>query len=174
MTSIKFPLLLDEIAAESENFEVIVHYVDLSSFQSVRNFCAKVLETEKKIDVLIHNAGYGGVLWRQISTDGIEYTMATNHYGPFLMTNLLIDLLKKSSARIVVVSSKSHTRSSLDPANETSLNPVGHWFPLKIYSNSKLSNVLFTFELSRRLEGTGERRICLFFSLLNFSQQEPP
>lgn len=82
--------------------------------------------------------------------------MATNHYGPFMMTNLLMELLKKSApCRIVVVSSKSHTVSFLDPNIEQHLNPLDYWFPLRIYANSKLANILFTFELARRLEGTG-------------------
>jgi NAD(P)-dependent dehydrogenase (short-subunit alcohol dehydrogenase family) len=146
----------DKIAAESENSEIILHHLDLSSFQSVREFCANVIETEPKIDILIHNAGYGGILSKAVSVDGIEYTMATNHYGPFLMTNLLIDLLKKSApCRIVVVGSKAHTLSFLDPTIQDHLNPVEFWPPFILYANSKLANLLFTFELARRLEGSG-------------------
>jgi NAD(P)-dependent dehydrogenase (short-subunit alcohol dehydrogenase family) len=146
----------EEIATESENSKIILHHLDLSSFQSVREFCANVIETEPKIDILIHNAGYGGILSKAVSVDGIEYTMATNHYGPFLMTNLLIDLLKKSApCRIVVVGSKAHTLSFLDPTIQDHLNPADFWFPLALYANSKLANLLFTFELARRLEGSG-------------------
>lgn len=109
-----------------------------------------------KIDILIHNAGYGGLCRRAVSADGIEYTMVANHYGPFLMTSLLMDLLKKSApCRIVIVSSKAHTLAFLDPTKDKDLNPLDYWFPLRIYSNSKLANLLFAFELARRLEGTG-------------------
>lgn len=91
-----------------------------------------------------------------MSVDGIECTMATNHYGPFLLTILLIDLLRKSSqCRIVVVGSKAHTLSNLDPTKKTHLNPLNHWFPMQLYFNSKFANLLFTFELARRLKGTG-------------------
>lgn len=146
----------DEIAAESENSKIILHQLDLSSFQSIREFCSAIIETEAKIDILIHNAGYGGVFRKAVSVDGIEYTMATNHYGPFLLTTLLMDFLKKSApCRIVVVGSKAHTVAFLDPSKEEDLNPIDYWFPLAIYANSKLANLLFTFELARRLEGTG-------------------
>lgn len=128
----------------------------MSSFQSIRDFCENILKTEPRVDVLIHNAGYLGAFSNAVSVDGIEYTMATNHYGPFLMTNLLMDLLKKSApSRIVVLSSKCHKISFLDPNNEQHLNPIDYWFPLRIYANSKLANLLFTFELARRLQGTG-------------------
>ena len=134
---------------------MIIRHVDLSSLKSVREFCKEIIETEDKIDVLIHNAGYGSFISKAISADGIEYTMATNHYGPFLMTHLLSDLLKKSApCRIVVVSSLAHTCARLDPSNEATLNPVD-CFPLRNYADSKLANILFTYELSRRLQGTG-------------------
>lgn len=149
-------LFPDEIAAESENNNVVLQQVDLSSFQSVREFCAAIIQTEEKIDVLIHNAGYAGIMSKAVSVDGIEYTMATNYYGPFLMTNLLSDLLKKSpSCRIVIVTSKAHTVAFLHPANRYHLNPVNFWPPFYLYPNSKLASLLFTVELGRRLKGTG-------------------
>ena len=150
-------MITDEIAAESENTKIILHHVDLSSFQSVREFCARVIETEPKIDILIHNAGFAAFLRRDISTDGIDYTMATNHYGPFLMTILLMDLMKKSApSRIVNVGSKAHTLSFLDPEDPFSLNPVGCW-PISFfnYSNSKMATLLTSSEMARQLHGTG-------------------
>lgn len=128
----------------------------MSSFQSVREFAQTIIETEPKIDILIHNAGYGGVLGTGVSVDGLEFTMATNHYGPFLLTYLLMDLLKKSApCRIVVVSSKAHVLSTFNPSREKDLNPIGFLLPMGVYNNSKLANLLFTFELARRLNGTG-------------------
>jgi NAD(P)-dependent dehydrogenase (short-subunit alcohol dehydrogenase family) len=128
----------------------------LSCFQSIREFCATIIATEPKIDILIHNAAYAGVLSKAVSADGIEYSMATNHYGPFLMTSLLVDLMKKSApCRIVVVGSKAHTLSFFDPTNPNHLNPVSFWLPFFLYPNTKLANLLFTFELARRLKGTG-------------------
>lgn len=147
----------DKIAAESENSNIILHHVDLSSFQSVREFCAKIIETEPKIDILIHNAGYyGGVFGMVVGVDGIEYTMAANYYGPFLMTYLLMDLLRKSApCRIVVLGSKIHIFSFLNPNVKRHLNPINYWSPFPLYCNSKLAGLLFTFELARRLKGTG-------------------
>lgn len=82
--------------------------------------------------------------------------MATNHYGPFLMTNLLADVLKKSApCRIVVLSSKAHTCSKLNRDDDDTFNPLDFWFPLWTYASSKLANILFTFELARRIKGTG-------------------
>lgn len=158
----------DEIAAESENSKVILQHLDLSSFQSVREFAKTIIETEPRIDILIHNAGYGGVLGRSVSVDGLEYTMATNHYGPFLLTYLLMDVLRKSTpCRIVVVSSKAHTIATFDPRKEKDLNPIGFLFPMGVYSNSKVANLLFTFELARRLKGTGITANALHPGLIN-------
>lgn len=135
---------------------MILHQLDLSSFQSVRDFAKTIIQTEPRIDILIHNAGYGGVLGRAVSADGIEYTMASNHYGPFLLTYLLMDLLRKSApCRIVVVASKAHTLSTFNPTREFDLNPIGYLLPMGVYNNSKVANLLFTFELARRLNGTG-------------------
>jgi retinol dehydrogenase 14 len=139
-----------------------VHHIDLSSFKSVRDFAAVINKTESKIDVLIHNAGYSNWLKRAVSVDGVEMTMATNHYGPFLLTHLLIDLLKKSApCRIVVVASKTHSLSYLNPTKSNHLNPVNFLLPMFLYGNSKFGNFLFTFELARRLKGTNITVNCL-------------
>lgn len=148
-------LFKDEIAAESENHEIIVQKLDLSSLQSVREFSEAIIQTEDKIDVLIHNAGCGTIFTKMISNDGIENTMATNFYGPFLLTCLLMDLLKKSApCRIVYVSSNTHSLSLFNPTKEKYLNPIDK-FPLMLYANSKLAFHLAAFELARRLQGTG-------------------
>lgn len=71
----------DEIVAETSNQNVVVRKLDLSSLQSVREFAAKINATEERLDVLIHNAGYANTFKKAVSADGIEMTMATNHYG---------------------------------------------------------------------------------------------
>jgi NAD(P)-dependent dehydrogenase (short-subunit alcohol dehydrogenase family) len=97
--------------------------LDLSSFQSIRDFAKEFLSKEKRLDILIHNAGYGNTFEKSLSADGIELTMATNHFGPFLLTHLLIDILKKSApSRIVVVASSWYQIASLNLDN---LNPTG-------------------------------------------------
>ncbi|CAG9806477.1 unnamed protein product [Chironomus riparius] len=148
----------DWIIEETKNENCIVYPLDLSSFKSIREFAAHVNENEERLDILIHNAGYSNYFKRAVSTDGIEMTMATNHYGPFLLTHLLIDLMKKTAkknpVRIVVVASKTHTLSYMDPNNDFHLNPVGHFPPSDLYGNSKFANILFTFECARRLKGS--------------------
>lgn len=139
--------------------------MDLSSFKSIREFASKINGNEDRLDILIHNAGYANYISRAVSADNIEMTMATNHYGPFLLTHLLIDLMKKtaqeSPCRIVIVASKTHTLSYMNPFNEKHLNPVGHFPPSDLYGNSKFANILFTFELARRLRGKNITANCL-------------
>lgn len=143
----------DEIVKETGNANVVVHHVDLSSFKSVREFASVIEQNEAKIDVLIHNAGYVDYLRRATSVDGIELTMATNHYGPFLLTHLLIDVLKRSApCRVVIVASKTHTLSFLNPFKDYHLNPVGFLLPMFLYGNSKYANILTTFEMAKRLK----------------------
>lgn len=142
----------DEIEQQTGNKNIVVKKLDLSSQQSVRDFAADVLKTEPRLDVLIHNAGMALAIRGQKSVDGIELTMATNHYGPFLLTHLLIDLLKKSApSRIVVVASELYRLASV---NLNNLNPVNVKPAAYLYYVSKYANIYFARELARRLEGT--------------------
>ena len=81
--------LLDEIVEKTGNSQVEVYKLDLSVLASVRTFAGDVIRNEKRLDVLIHNAGVAGMWQPAKSLDGIELTYATNHYGPFLLTHLL-------------------------------------------------------------------------------------
>jgi NAD(P)-dependent dehydrogenase (short-subunit alcohol dehydrogenase family) len=149
----------DEIEKETNNPKLIVRSLDLSSQKSIRQFADEIHATESHIDVLIHNAGISIFTNTYDSVDDIEVTMATNHYGPFLLTHLLIDLLKKASpSRIVVVASSIY---KLCPTYTIDRNPRGAIFPIRNYFNSKLANIMFTQELARRLEGTGVTANCL-------------
>lgn len=144
-------ILLDQIAKETENQQVVVMKLDLSSLQSVRDFARDFIAKESRLDVLVHNAGYANSFTKAVSVDGIELTMATNHYGPFLLTHLLIDILKKSApSRIVVVSSSFYRIAGVydENPNPTTYNP---WL---LYYTSKGCNITFTHELAKRLEGT--------------------
>ncbi|KAG5681294.1 hypothetical protein PVAND_010745 [Polypedilum vanderplanki] len=146
----------DDIIAYSENHKVILQHLDLGSFESIRKFAARINESERKIDILIHNAGYCGRFKKSVTVEGIERTMAINVYGPFLLTHLLIDLLKKSApSKIVIVTSKAHTVSYLNPNNPSLLNPVNCWLPTSLYANSKFAQFLLSYEMARRLFGTG-------------------
>lgn len=134
--------------------------------KSIREFAQKINQSEERLDILIHNAGFSTYFKGSVTEDGIETTMATNHYGPFLLTHLLIDLMKKTTkinpCRIVVVASKTHTLSFMNPLDEYHLNPVGYYPSANLYANSKFSNFLFTYECARRLEqGTKITVNCL-------------
>lgn len=148
---LKVLLCADEIARASGNDEIVVRSLDLSSRKSIRKLSAEILETERKIDVLIHNSGCASTSKRRQSIDGLEMTMATNHFGPFLLTHLLIDVLKKSQQpRIVIVTSAYYKIARVDLKN---LNPLNS-FPMYLYYVSKTANIMFGLELARRLSGT--------------------
>ncbi len=141
------------IIDETRNDDVSYFVADLSSQSDVRRLAKQVRESTSRLDVLLNNAG-AIFLSRQTSIDGLEMTFALNHMGYFLLTNQLLDLLREStSARIINVSSSSHSspgRFRLEDLPKPSSNR-GY----RAYGRSKLCNILFTYELSRRLEGTG-------------------
>lgn len=124
---------------------------DMSSQQSVRSLAEELRRQVPKIDVLINNAA-GIFAERGLTVDGIERTFATNHLGPFLLTNLMLDLIKAGGGgRIVNVAAESPIKA-LDFDNLQGEKRYGF---LDAYFRSKLENVIFTIELARRLEGSG-------------------
>lgn len=141
-----------DIKQISGNKNVDYLIADLSSQKSIRELNSEVRKRLDRVDVLVNNAG--GVFPEFKKTaDGLEMTIATNHFAYFLFTNLLLDLLKKGeNSRIVNVSSRSHLAASID--FESFTTDKGY-FILKAYGQSKLANILFTAELARRLKDTG-------------------
>ncbi|XP_055026238.2 retinol dehydrogenase 14a [Misgurnus anguillicaudatus] len=132
--------------------ELVIKLLDLASLKSVRSFCEEILKEEPKIDVLINNAGIYQCPYTQ-TEDGFEMQFGVNHLGHFLLTNLLLDLLKRSApSRIIVVSSKLYKYGEI---NFDDLNSEKTYDKAFAYSRSKLANLLFTLELSRKLEETG-------------------
>jgi NAD(P)-dependent dehydrogenase (short-subunit alcohol dehydrogenase family) len=143
---------LMEIMRDTGNTQVDLILADLSSQADVRRVAADVGARYPQIDVLVNNAG-AIFRRREESVDGIEMTLALNHLGYFLLTNLLLDTLRSSApCRIVNVASGAHRRARLDLDDLQSRRRYRAW---RAYSNSKLCNLLFTYELARRLEGTG-------------------
>ena len=141
------------IAAETGNPAVGYLLADLSSQREVRRLASEVRERMPRLDVLLNNAG-AIFLSRRASVDGIEMTFALNHLGYFLLTTLLLDLLHESApARIVNVSSSSHY--SVDNLRLERLPDPRSGPGYRAYGRSKLCNVLFTYELARRLAGSG-------------------
>lgn len=135
--------------------EAVVRHLDTSDLASVRRFADKILREEEKLHILINNAGIVGPPTREVTEDGLEVTMATNHYGHFLLTNLLLGLIKKSApSRIINLTSDSHDYVS--KFNPDCLNfEHDYYSSMTAYGQSKLCNILFSLELTRKLEGTG-------------------
>ncbi|MEO8609427.1 MAG: SDR family oxidoreductase [Chloroflexota bacterium] len=143
-----------EIKAQSGNTTIESIIADLSSMAEVRKVAEAFKAKHARLDVLINNAGaiFGS---RQETADGYEMTFAFNHLAYFLLTNLLLDTLKASApSRIVSVSSDAHTGGKVNFDDLNAKNGYG-MAGMSAYSNSKLENIMFTYELARRLEGTG-------------------
>ena len=141
-----------DITDATGNPDVDAFGADLSSQAEVRRLAAEVLDAYPRLDVLINNVG-GFWATRHITADGLEHTFAVNHLAGFLLTNLLLDRLKSSApARVVTVSSGAQSMGEIDFEN---LQGEGTYSGQTAYSQSKLANVMFTYELARRLEGTG-------------------
>jgi NAD(P)-dependent dehydrogenase (short-subunit alcohol dehydrogenase family) len=140
------------IGAGTGNAAVSGVVADFASLGAVRRMAAELAARHPRIDVLVNNAG-GTTAARETTADGFEWQLAVNHLAPFLLTSLLLEPLKGSAAgRIVNVSSEAHRRATLD-FDDLQLRR-GKYNGLRAYSQSKLANILFTLELSRRLEGT--------------------
>jgi NAD(P)-dependent dehydrogenase (short-subunit alcohol dehydrogenase family) len=131
--------------------QVDVFVADLSAQSEVRRLADEVLQSLSRIDVLINNAG-GYWHTRHVTADGLERTFAVNHLAPFLLTNLLLDRLKQSaSARVVTVSSNAQNLGRID---FNDLQGERSYSGGRAYNQSKLANVLFSYELARRLQTT--------------------
>lgn len=123
---------------------------DLGDYDSVRSFVSKVRESYSRIDILVNNAGFIS-LDRQETKEGLERQFGINHIGHFLLTTSLLDLMDEGS-RIVVVASGAHKTGKIH-FDDINLHKGFNVF--KAYSQSKLSNVLFTRELARRVKDKG-------------------
>jgi NAD(P)-dependent dehydrogenase (short-subunit alcohol dehydrogenase family) len=140
----------EQIAAASARAGSSVVRLDLASQSSVRSAAEELRARFPRLDLLINNAGVMEVPY-QPTEDGFELTLATNHLGPFALTGLLLDRLA-DGARIVTVSSIAHLRGVIDVGD---LQSERNYDPERAYSQSKLANLLFTYELDRRLRAAG-------------------
>ncbi|XP_077292627.1 retinol dehydrogenase 14-like [Arctopsyche grandis] len=142
-----------EIIKTTGNKQVKLKYIDFSSLTSVRKCAYELIAEESRIDILLNNAGIGGVAKIGPTQDGLDTVMQVNHFGPFLLTNILLGIIKSSSpSRIVNVSSLAHIGANLSGKNLKNPDEIAKKV---LYQNSKLSNIYFTNELARLLNGTG-------------------
>lgn len=149
----------DTIVAKTGNVNVHVMHLDLKSLNSVRSFAQEFLQHNDRLDLLINNASIIGET-EHLSDDGLEMHMAVNHYGSFLLTSLLLDILKKSvPSRIVTVSSAAYGRAVFRKEYFETQRAYGNTF--EVYAQSKLANILFTKELSSYLRDTGVTANCV-------------
>ena len=154
---IKTTKVLRDLKRLSGNSDLHMLIGDLSSIDEIGRVCREFGEKFDRLDVLLNNAGAAFSEFRT-SADGYELSFALNHLGYFLLTNLLLDVLKetaavKGEARIINVSSSAHTSARNGVRLDNLREPQG-FGGFRAYGESKLANVLFTYELARRLEGS--------------------
>jgi NAD(P)-dependent dehydrogenase (short-subunit alcohol dehydrogenase family) len=151
--------LVREIGEQAGSEEVQLMLADLASLQSIRQLAADFLATAQPLHLLLNNAGVVN-LQRQLSVDGFEEVFAVNHLAYFLLTHLLLDRLKAgSAARIVNVASDAHKFGGAIDFDD--LGSEKSYGTMRVYARSKLANIMFTYELARRLQGTGVTVNCL-------------
>ncbi|REL37736.1 SDR family NAD(P)-dependent oxidoreductase [Rhodohalobacter sp. SW132] len=159
----------DQIATKTGNGRVLLEQVDMSSFESIRDFCSTYQEKHQKLDILIHNAAYfnHGSPYKQ-SPDGIEITFATNVAGPFLMTMLLRDLLAASDDARILHAGSNIIKHFLNPKKEIDFdhlqkepeNPRNHSVYIN-YRNSKMALLMLSFRMAKEFAGDGIKTYSL-------------
>lgn len=147
-----------EIRSDHPKADVEVLQLDLTSLASIRDAAARLRSAGERLDLLINNAGIMAVPRGQ-TADGFELQLGTNHLGHFALTGLLLDsLLATEGARVVTISSSGHRMGKIDFDDLNWQRRYGRW---RAYGRSKLANLLFTFELQRRLERAGASAISV-------------
>ncbi|GHO98029.1 short-chain dehydrogenase [Reticulibacter mediterranei] len=142
----------EKIKKESSNDQVDMLVADLSELAQVRRVASEFKQKYTRLHVLVNNVG-GANSEHKVTSEGLEFNFATNYLGQFLLTTLLIDVLKASApARIVNVSSYAHTQGKIDFAD---LQGTRRYSVVKAYGQSKLAQIYFTYELADQLKDTG-------------------
>ncbi|XP_066140388.1 retinol dehydrogenase 11-like [Euwallacea fornicatus] len=148
---------VEKIIKSTDNKNVFFKQLDLSSLESVRKFVEDINKSEKRLDILVNNAGVG-TYGKEKSENGLLMLMQINYFSPFLLTYLLLDLLRNTSnSRIINVSSivaKYVNDFDVEALNNFPKSKYDSFANTKLYSFSKLCNILFTIELSKKLKGT--------------------
>ena len=148
----------NQIISEEGNVSLEIIQLDLSDLASIREFAKKFSEKHQHLDILCNNAGIMMTPYQK-TVDGFELQLGTNHFGHFALTGLLIDkLMNTENSRIVTMSSFGHKRGKMDFDD---LNWEESYKRIGAYGRSKLANLLFAYELQRRLEAKGSKTISL-------------
>ncbi|MFV2172469.1 SDR family NAD(P)-dependent oxidoreductase [Actinomadura sp. LOL_016] len=147
---------VEELVREAPEARVEIFLADLSVLMDVRRVAVSLSERFDQVHVLVNNAGVHQMR-AKVSADGYDRMVATNHLGPFLLTNLLLGHLEKAApSRVVVVASEAHRfAGNLDVERLAEPGSYGRPGSLRVYGRSKLLNILFAQELARRMEGSG-------------------
>ncbi|CAA9496849.1 MAG: hypothetical protein AVDCRST_MAG05-2191 [uncultured Rubrobacteraceae bacterium] len=154
---------VEEIRAQT-GARVDLALADLSSQAEVRELAEEFRRRYDRLDVLVNNAGLVQST-RTETPDGLESTFAINHLAPFMLTNLLLDMLKESApSRVVTVSSEAERWGNID-FDDLQSKKKYRGFP--VYGMTKLANIMFTYELAERLEGTGVTATCMHPGAVN-------
>ena len=157
---VKAASVLADLWKELPDAQIEFHHLDVSSLASVRTFAAWYLDRDEPLHVLVNNAGIMMVPYGQ-TIDGNELQFGTNHLGHFALTGLLLPALNRAiAARIVTVSSLAHKEADLDFENLQYPGGKAHT-PMRAYRRSKLANLLFAYELDRRLEASGSSALSI-------------
>jgi NAD(P)-dependent dehydrogenase (short-subunit alcohol dehydrogenase family) len=163
-----------DITAAFPSSTVEAAQLDLADQSSIRSFAGRIRESNDHIDLLVNNAGVMAAPYRK-TADGFELQFGTNHLGHFALTGLLLPLLSRPDARVVTVSSNSHKRGQMRFDDLQGERRYSRW---GAYSQSKLANLLFAFELDRRLKAAGWGLISVAahpgYSATNLQLSGPP
>ncbi|WP_404332523.1 SDR family NAD(P)-dependent oxidoreductase [Mesobacillus maritimus] len=153
----------EEIVNETNNKNIQVLQADLSSQDSIRTLVENFRQEYDQLDVLIHNAANFDLSMKEpiLTEDGVEAIFATNHLGPFLLTNLLLDLLKKSRGRVITIASKGLIAYPNLLIEFDNLNGEQKYSPTKAYYQSKMAQLMFTYHAAELFQGTGVTFNCI-------------
>ncbi len=155
---------LAEVKGRTGNEQVELMQVDMSSQPSIRRFAEEFRSGHSRLDVLLHNAANFDLTLKKplLTGEGIETIFATNHVGVFLLTNLLLDMLKASApSRVITVASKGLVVYPGLDIEFDNLNGERNYNPQHAYYHSKLAQVMYTYDLAERLSGTGVNVNCV-------------
>ncbi len=153
----KAEIAKNEILSDYPDVTLEIIQLDLSDLSSVRKFVDKFNEKYDKLNLLVNNAGVMMLPKKEVSPDGFEMQLGTNHFGHFALTGLLLDkMVSTESSRVVNMSSTAHLFGTIDFDD---LNWEKSYNKTAAYGRSKLANLLFTYELNRKLQAAGKQTI---------------